>query len=165
MFADKEQAKQGSLLIDTVFHVEAVHIWDGGHPPCSLPASMLARGHQAFKRHLRFGMPGQSNHTGSYTYSAAKLKRFGGSGSFIPIGESGEKISIPFSLLRRDLQVKLDTHLRYRRLPPILLTREEIGEILELTWERTSHAVTSIQEAGGRTRDQIANKNCVKAGC
>jgi hypothetical protein len=145
IFADKDYAKRATLLIDTVFHIGALHIW-GSRPPSSLKKMLTAEDYRrAYDRHLRFGLPGASTHKGSYTYSSLTLEVFHGCGSFIPLGPTGDRISIRFS----DLDNKLEDRLRRRlkhRLPPIMLSDQEVTNILNLTWIRTRTAVTRVHE-------------------
>ncbi|XXY45006.1 hypothetical protein WME91_33900 [Sorangium sp. So ce269] len=157
VFADKDLAKQGTLSVDTVFVVGHVHTWIAGRPPTSLPSLMHAPEHPAFERHLRFGIKGNSNHAGAYTYSGKILRRFKGPGSFIPIDKEGRRVTMPFSALGGALHRAIKERLVHR-LPPILLTQNEMSVILLAVWALTAHAVSVIGKPQPRSLHNEADR-------
>ena len=153
VFADKELAKQGRLSVDTVFSVGSVHAWSGAGPPTSLPHQLRVPSHPAYKRHLYFGVSGNSNHAGTYTYSSAPIKCFKGRGSFIPINRQGQRVTMPISLLGKELEHAVKKRLVHR-LPPILLNQNQMDILLQKIWSLTAYAVYDIIEMQSRVSDR-----------
>ena len=147
IFADKDEAKTGSLVVDTVFLVEGVHEWKRAQPPKTLCAALGLSYDSAERRHFRFGGGPAAQHRGVYTYSARAVDVFGGRGSFIPIDSFGQRVRIELSAMSPGLKDQINSRLRYR-LPPILLAESHMIELLDHLWRRTACAVSRVREVG-----------------
>jgi hypothetical protein len=147
IFADKDEAKTGSLVVDTVFLVNEVYKWKRDQPPVTLRADLGSSYASADRRHLRFGAGPTAQHRGEYTYSARAVDVFGGRGSFIPIDSFGQRVKVELSALSSGLQGQIQSRLRYR-LPPILLAESHLIELLDHLWRRTACAVSRVREVG-----------------
>jgi hypothetical protein len=164
-FADKDKAKGGYLEVDTVFRVDRSHVWGRVHLPKSLPQLYLVRSHAAYMRHLQFGLPGGSSHVGKYTYTASPLVGFGGNGTFLPMTDGRVRVTIPCAALGQALEGKLKQKLAHR-LPPILLTNQEMRNVLTNVWNRTAYAVCEItgpQPNMATNRRTAGRKSCPPA--
>lgn len=147
IFADKDEAKRGSLVVDTVFMVDEVYKWERDEPPATLRAVLGSSYASVNRRHLRFGAGPTAQHRGEYTYSARAVDVFGGRGSFMPIDRFGQRVKIGFSELSTGLQGQIRSRLR-SRLPPILLAESHLIELLDHLWRRTACAVSRVREVG-----------------
>jgi hypothetical protein len=145
IFADKDEAKTGALVVDTVFLVDGVYEWKRAEPPKALSAALGLCYASAERRHLRFGAGLTAQHRGVYTYAARAVDVFGGRGSFIPIDRSGYRVKIELSALSSGLQGHVRPRLRYR-LPPILLGEPHLAELFDHLWSRTACAVSRLRE-------------------
>lgn len=161
IFADKDKAKNGTLQIDTIFHVGNVHAWTDMHIPKSLCAKLGASYDDAHARHLKYGTSICPQHKGLYTYSAATVQAHGEIGSFIPIDSSDELVKLSLSELPNTLSDELTSKIK-GRMVPIELSNNEISILLKITWNRTVHAVTQLDAVElGELRDEaICCRGC-----
>lgn len=158
IFVDKDRAKAGALLVDTIFRVATVHQWMAGLPPSSL---YVRRTDPAYVRHLQFGFGRAKAHPGKFTYEAQPALAFGTSGSFLPIDSNRERVTVPLAALSTALHDKIASGLRWR-LPPILLEPKECDDILSEVWKRTSEAVVELTSMR-LPRWKNASGNCGKS--
>jgi hypothetical protein len=130
IFVSGQQADNDILAIDTVFIVGGVQKWEQ-KPSIQLPSKYSAHldddGSPLWNRHFRFPFEG-SHSSVSHTYEAKQWGDHKEPFSFLPLSQDGDKTSVQFSNLDKDLCAKIKVNVSGKY--PVLLTGSEVAQVL-----------------------------------
>ena len=152
-FVSKEEARSGRLVVDTVFHVADVLQWP--KPGKQAPTSLGRRNNpRVWSRHTRFGLGKHRQHTGRFTYTAQPATMWRGDGSFLPLDEAGNRVTVPISSLKKSTAAVVQHGVARSGAFPTKLNNAEAREILRAIWKRAGCAVLPplIELQGTNTR-------------
>ena len=135
VFCSANSADNGIIQIDTVFVVGELTRW-GRDPSLTLPAKfsylLNDRRNPLWRRHFRFPfLPGKfaQHKSVTHTYLSKSWKINCLDYSFLPLGESNERISFKVSNLSNQTASTINE--RKWGKYPVLFTQEQLNEILE----------------------------------
>ncbi|WP_353123501.1 hypothetical protein [Dysgonomonas capnocytophagoides] len=144
VFIKGSDADNGILTVDTVFIVDSVLLW-GKHfnQPQEVPTKYLSiknnRKSEAWERHFKypFKKDRREHINATHTYEAKLWSEdiFENYYSFLPLDDTGERVSIPFQELPPSISIKLEEKRKGKY--PVLLS-SEIDELIDLISAKTS---------------------------
>jgi hypothetical protein len=134
-FVSGDCANKENLTIDTVFVIENALTWTK-KPKLALPIKFqgINEGSPLWKRHLRFPFCGQHasvTHTYEARHYTNQDTEVEAPFSFLPIAKNGDRVTIPFGELTKELVAKINKKIRGKY--PVLLTEAEMRTLFQLT--------------------------------
>jgi hypothetical protein len=134
-FVSGDCANKRHLTIDTVFVIENALTWTK-KPKLALPIKFqgINEGSPLWKRHLRFPFCGQHasvTHTYEARHYTDQDTEVEAPFSFLPIAKNGNRVTIPFGELTKELVAKINKKIRGKY--PVLLTEAEMRTLFQLT--------------------------------
>jgi hypothetical protein len=134
-FVSGDCANKERLTIDTVFVIENALTWTK-KPELTLPRKFqgINQDSPLWKRHLRFPFCGQHasvTHTYEARHHTDQETEVEAPFSFLPIAKNGNRVTIPFGELTKELVAKINKKISGKY--PVLLTEAEMRTLFQLT--------------------------------
>lgn len=145
IFASGQKANKGLLCIDTFFLIGNIQQWIN-KPFLQLPNKYQEyfndNQSELWMRHFRFPFMGIHDKV-SHTYEAELWDKNKSIFSFLPLDTNGERVTVSFDSLNKTLLNKILSKVKGKY--PVLLTDDEINNILTLIESKTKTKVLKIK--------------------
>lgn len=159
-FCSGNAAEKGAIQLDTIFVVDRTANWPNNQQglPEEFQQDYKNTKSDLWERHFKYAF--LSHHKGIYTDVSRHWFDNKGEYSFLPISESGERVTFDINVLNPNLQSLVESKIKGKYLA--LLSKEDKRELLKLTL-----SLTNIQVIGNLTEQykKISSMDCCKSNC